>query len=58
MGNAMLILIDAKPVRNKKVISKMQRLNRRKMLNRQDTIDDEGEKVGSNRGLEHTFTSR
>lgn len=54
----MLVLIDAKPVKNKKVISKMQRLNRRKMLNRQDTIDDEGEKVGSNRWLEHTFTSR
>lgn len=54
----MLVLIDAHPVKNKKTISKMQRLNRRKMLNRQDTIDDEGEKVGSNRGNEKTFSDR
>ena len=51
----MLVLIDAKPVRNKGVVRKMQRLNRRKIMNRQDSVDDEDMKVGPNRGNEATF---
>lgn len=44
----MLVLIANKV--NKKTARKMQRLNRRKIMNRQDTIDDEGERVGPVRG--------
>jgi len=51
----MLVLIDAKPVKDKQVVRKMQRLNRRKIMNRQDTIDDEGMKVGPDRGNEAVF---
>ncbi|MNE23698.1 hypothetical protein D3C80_1169680 [compost metagenome] len=55
----MMVLIDAHPIKNKVVLARMKRLNRRKMLNRQDTVDDEGEKVGSDRGgREATFTKR
>lgn len=55
----MMVLIDAQPIKNKVVLARMKRLNRRKMLNRQDTVDDEGEKAGSDRGgKEATFTKR
>jgi hypothetical protein len=51
----MLVLIDAKPVTDKKTVRKMQRLTKRKITNRQDSIDDEDMKVGPNRGNEAVF---
>ena len=55
----MMVLIDATPVKNKVTLARMKRLNRRKMLNRQDTVDDEGQKVGGQgRGNEAVFTKQ
>lgn len=54
-GFFMLVLIDAKPVTDKKTVRKMQRLTKRKIMNRQDSIDDEDMKVGPNRGNEAVF---
>lgn len=45
----MLVMISPRGV-NKKTARKMQRLNRKKIMNRQDSIDDENERQGPVRG--------
>lgn len=55
----MQVIIDAKGVMNKKVVRRLQRLNRRKILHRQDTIDGAiEERVGPNRGNEAYFDTK
>jgi hypothetical protein len=57
-GFFMLVWIDAKPVKNEAMKRKMKRLTKRKVLNRQDTIDDEGLTAGQGRGPETPFNKQ
>ena len=54
----MIVWIDAKPVKNDATKRKMKRLSKRKILNRQDTIDDEGLTAGQGRGPETPFNKQ
>jgi len=54
----MIVWIDAKPVKNDAVKRRMKRLSKRKILNRQDTIDDEGMNAGKGRGPETPFNKQ
>jgi hypothetical protein len=53
----MLVWIDAKPVKNEAMKRKMKRLTK-KVINRQDTIDDEGLTAGQGRNSETPFTKQ
>jgi len=51
----MIVWIDAKPTKNGTTKRRMKRLTKGKILNRQDTIDDEGLTAGQGRGPETPF---
>lgn len=54
----MLVWIDAKPVKNEAMKRKMKRLAKGKVVNRQDTIDDEGMTAGQGRHSETPFNKQ
>lgn len=53
----MLVIIDAKQA-SPRTTRKVARLNQKKIMNRQDTIDGPEEKVGPNRGNEAFWNTK